>query len=52
MTIKVIKTANPDYVQAMQGRRRSSAAQPHRNKTKYTRKVKHRKGRNNEDSMG
>lgn len=46
MTIKVIKTANPDYVEAMQGRRRSSAASPHRNKSKYTRKVKH-KGRDN-----
>lgn len=44
MTIKVIKTPNPDYVQEMQGRRRSSAAQPHRNRKRYTRKVKH-KGR-------
>lgn len=46
MTIKVIKTANPDYVREMQDRRRSSSTSPHRNKTKYTRKVKH-KGRDN-----
>lgn len=42
MTIKVIKTADPDYVEAMQGRRRSSAASPHKNKSKYNRKVKHK----------
>lgn len=44
MTIKVIKTANPDYTAAMQGLRGSSAASPHRNRKRYTRKVKH-KGR-------
>lgn len=30
------------YIEAMREIRRSSAAQPHRNKAKYTRKTKHR----------
>lgn len=38
---RVVKTANPEYVEAMQGLRRSSAAQPHRSKKAYQRKPKH-----------
>lgn len=38
------KVANPEYAKAMQELRRSSAAEPHRNKARYTRKTKH-KGR-------
>jgi hypothetical protein len=36
------KTANPALAEAMRELRRSSAAQPHRNKSKYTRKMKHK----------
>lgn len=38
---RVVKTANPEYVEAMQGLRRSSAAQPHRSKKAYQRKPKY-----------
>lgn len=33
---------NKPYIEAMRELRRSSAAQPHRNRKRYTRKVKHR----------
>jgi hypothetical protein len=35
--------SNRDYVEHAQGLRRGNAAQPHRNKTRYSRKVKHTK---------
>jgi len=36
------------YVQAMQGLRRSSAAEPHRNKARYNRTAKYRTDYRNE----
>lgn len=36
------KQADPEWVAAMQELRRSSAARPHRNRKKYTRKRKHK----------
>ena len=38
-------TENKAYIEAMRGIRQSSAAQPHRNKAKYTRKTKHKGAR-------
>lgn len=35
---------NKPYIEAMRLIRRSNAAQPHKNKRKYNRKVKHRGG--------
>lgn len=37
-------TENKAYIEAMRGLRRSSAAQPHKNLKKYTRKTKHKGG--------
>lgn len=38
--------ATPEQLQARLGLRSSNAAQPHKNKKAYTRKVKHKKGWN------
>lgn len=38
---KPAKSGNSRYMEAMQELRRSNAAQPHRNKSKYNRKPKH-----------
>lgn len=38
---KPAKSGNAPYAEAMQELRRSNAAQPHRNKAKYTRKAKY-----------
>jgi hypothetical protein len=43
-SVQAPKSANPELARAMQELRRSSAAEPHRNKARYDRKVKH-KGR-------
>lgn len=40
-TSKPAKSGNSKYVEGMQDLRRSNAAQPHRNKAKYTRKAKY-----------
>jgi hypothetical protein len=37
-------TENKAYIEAMREIRRSSAAQPHRNRKRYTRKAKHKGG--------
>jgi hypothetical protein len=37
-----VDSGNPDMMQAFQGLRRSSAAQPHRNLKRYRRTLKHR----------
>jgi hypothetical protein len=48
MTIKQIKTRRtPEEIRFWQEIRSSNAARPHRNKSKYTRKTKH-KGREND----
>lgn len=39
---QAVKGENKEWMRAEQERRRSSVAQPHRNKSKYTRKVKHK----------
>jgi hypothetical protein len=41
---KPAKSGNVKYVEAMQGKRFSNAAGPHRLATSYTRKPKHFKG--------
>lgn len=41
-TSKPAKSGNTPYMEAMQGKRMSNAAGPHKPKTAYTRKPKHR----------